>query len=88
MIKHWCVAMLLGIVLVSGIGVIYSKHQSRHLFMELQALQRQGDDLKVEWELLQLEQSTLATEAVVDHIARTRLNMTGPTPNAVIYLAR
>lgn len=81
-------AVLLGAILVCGIGVVYTKHQSRHLFMELQALQRQGDGLKIEWELLQLEQSTLAAEAVVDRIARKDLNMTGPTPNAVIYLTR
>lgn len=82
------VVALLIAVLVSGIGVVYTKHQNRHLFVELQALQKEGDNLAMEWELLQLEESTLATEAVVDELARTRLNMIGPAPKTVIYVAR
>lgn len=78
--------VLLIAVLVSGIGVVYTKHQSRHLFIELQSLQREQDDLEIEWELLQLERSTLATEAVVDQVARNQLNMIGPAPKAVIYV--
>jgi cell division protein FtsL len=82
------VVVLFIAVLASGIGVVYTKHQNRHLFIELQALQKEGDNLAIEWELLQLEESTLATEAVVDELARTQLNMIGPAPKTVIYVAR
>jgi cell division protein FtsL len=81
------VLALLIAVLGSGIGVVYTKHQSRHLFIELQSLQKGGDNLAMEWELLQLEQSTLATESVVDELARTQLDMIGPAPKTVIYVA-
>jgi cell division protein FtsL len=82
------VTALLIAVLVSGIGVVYTKHQNRHLFIELQALQKEEDNLAMEWELLQLEESTLATEAVVDEQARTQLDMIGPAPKTVIYVVR
>lgn len=83
-------AMVVLLIAVTGtaLGVIYAKHQSRELFIELQALQAQRDDLEMEWEQLQLEQSTLSTEAVVDHAARTRLDMIVPTTDAVVYIKR
>ena len=67
--------VLITAILGTGLGLVYTKHQSRKLFIELQAVQAARDELEIEWELLQLEQSTLAAEAVVDHAARTRLEM-------------
>ena len=78
--------LLIGAVLGSGLGIVYTHEQSRQLFIELQNLQTRRDNLEIEWELLQLEQSTLATEAVVDHAARTRLNMVIPSPETIVYV--
>lgn len=84
-----CAAIVLIVaVLGSALGVVYSKHQSRKLFNELQALEAHRDNLEIEWELLQLEQSTLATEAVVDQVARSRLGMIVPDPGSVVYIRR
>lgn len=82
------IMLLLVAVLVSGLGLVYTKHHSRQLFIELQRLQGQRDAMEIEWEQLQLEQSTLATEVTVDNAARTRLNMLTPNPNDVVYLKR
>lgn len=82
------VGLLLAAVVASGMGVIYVKHQSRELFIELQGLQRQRDALDIQWTQLQLEQSTLVTEAVVDQTARSRLDMIVPSPDSVVYLRR
>jgi len=79
--------LIMGIV-SSGVGLVYTKHQSRKLFIELQVLQMLRDDLEIEWEMLQLEESTLTTEAVVDQAARVRLNMMVPDANSVIYIKR
>lgn len=79
--------LIMGIV-SSGVGLVYTKHQSRKLFIELQVLQGLRDDLEIEWEMLQLEESTLTTEAVVDQAARVRLNMMVPDANSVIYIKR
>lgn len=75
-------------VMASALGLIITKHQSRNLHIELQALQREAEEYAVEWELLQLEQSTLATEFVVDRVARTRLDMFVPDPDSVVYVTR
>lgn len=83
------VLLVLGLtvaVLGSGIGVVYTQHTNRQLFMELQKLQEKRDDLEVEWELLQLEQSTLVTDAVIEQTARKRLNMLIPDPGEVLYI--
>jgi cell division protein FtsL len=80
------VIVLIIAVLVSGLGIVYTKHRSRQLFIDLQALQRLRDDMEIEWEQLQLEQSTLVTDVAVDQRARSRLDMLIPDPAAVIYL--
>ncbi len=80
------VALLTGTVLGSGVGVVYTRHANRQLFIQLQKLQAERDSLEVEWELLQLEQSTLVTDAAVEEIARKRLNMLTPDPGQVLYI--
>jgi cell division protein FtsL len=82
------IIILIVALMASGLGIVYTKHRSRELFIELQALQQHRDDMEIEWEQLQLEQSTLATVVAVDHAARTRLNMLIPDPNAVVYIKR
>ena len=80
------VALLTVTVLGSGVGVVYTQHANRQLFIELQKLQAKRDDLEVEWELLQLEQSTLVTDAVIEQTARLRLHMLIPDPGEVLYV--
>lgn len=81
------VAGLTVAVLGSGLGVVYTQHVNRRLFIEWQKLQVERDALEVEWELLRLEQSTLVTDAAVETVARTRLNMLTPDPGAILYIA-
>lgn len=76
---------LLLVVIVSAVGVIYSKHQGRKLFVELQALGNERDAMDVEWGQLQLEQSTLTTQGQVERAAHERLGMVNLSPaNMVI----
>lgn len=81
------IALLACAVLGSGIGVAYTQHANRQLFIQLQKLQAERDHLEIEWELLRLEQSTLVTDAAVEEVARTRLNMRPPDSSAVLYIA-
>lgn len=80
------ITLLTCAVLGSGVGVAYTQHSNRQLFIQLQKLQAERDDLEVEWELLRLEQSTLVTDAAVEDVARTRLNMLTPDPATVLYI--
>jgi cell division protein FtsL len=62
-------------VVVTSVGVVYSKHQARKLFVELQALGDERDNMDIEWGQLQLEQSTLTTQGKVERAARDQLGM-------------
>ena len=80
------VTVLTVAVLASGIGVAYTDHLNRQLFVRMQKLQAERDTLEIEWELLQLEQSTLVTDSAVEETARKRLNMLTPDPSEVLYI--
>lgn len=74
------------LVLGSALGVVYAKQESRRLFVELQKLESERDDMDVEWGQLQLEQSTLTTHGRVEKEAGERMHMSIPAPDAVVML--
>ena len=80
------IVLLIGAILGSGVGVVYTHHTNRQFFVRLQKLQTERDSLEVEWESLQLEQSTLVTDSAVEEMARGRLNMSTPDPGEVFYV--
>lgn len=77
------VLLLWGVTLASAAGAIYAKHRSRELFVELEGLNRQRDNLEIEWGRLQLEQSTWSAHAFVESVASSRLKMSAPDPAAI-----
>jgi cell division protein FtsL len=80
------IVVLTVMVVVSALGVVYAKHQSRKLFVELQALHKTRDAMDVEWGQLQLEQSTLATHGRVEGSAGAKLGMVIPESKQVVIL--
>ena len=80
------IPLLLVATVVTAMSAAYAKHQSRKLFVELQALEAERDAMNVEWGQLQLEQSTHTTHGKVEHAARERLSMQIPTPQQVTIL--
>lgn len=80
------IVLLTGAILASGTGLVYTQHTNRQLFIQMQKLQAERDNLEIEWELLQLEQSTLVTNMALEEVARTRLNMLTPDPGEVFYI--
>ena len=71
------------VTLGSAAGVIYSKHRSRDLFVELETLITERDRLEMEWGQLQLEQSAWSTHAFIERVANARLKMSIPAPASV-----
>ncbi len=72
---------LLAVVLllaVSALAVVHSSYQARQVFSALQQEHRETVRLEEEWGRLLLEQSTWASHARVEHLARTKLQMTPP----------
>jgi cell division protein FtsL len=83
---RFSLAVLALAVFVTALAVVYSKHQSRKLFVQLQGLNETRDELNVNWGQLQLEQSTWATHGRIEKLARSRLNMRIPTPGEVVIV--
>ncbi len=76
------IALLTGLLwfaaLGSAAGAIYAKHRARELFVELEKLNTNRDNLEIEWGQLQLEQSAWSSHAFVEQVAITRLHMATP----------
>jgi cell division protein FtsL len=80
--------MTLAAVLASALGVVWTRHESRVLFVSLTALQNQRDDLNIEYGKLELEQATYAEPRHIDDEARQRLGMLEPTPQDIRLLSQ
>jgi cell division protein FtsL len=77
------ILLLLGAVMISAIGVVWTRHESRVLFVELTHLQNENDDLNIEYGRGELEQATFAEPRVIDDAARQKLGMVTPRPQDV-----
>lgn len=80
------VSLIFIAVLSSAIMLVYSKHQSRKMFVELQALKGQVDELNTEWGQLQLEQSAWSGHGRIEQVARERLSMVMPSAEEVVFI--
>lgn len=70
----------------SALAVVWSEHQSRKLFVQLDALTQQRDAMNVEWGQLLLEQNTWASHGRLEETARSKLQMTAPELDAVVVV--
>ena len=85
-IKLLLISILIILTLVSALSVVYVKHYNRTLFVHLQHLEKERDNMQIKWGQLQLEQNTWATHARVDKVAREKLQMTAPDISNIIYI--
>jgi cell division protein FtsL len=82
-LSNLSVAFVWLLLLASAVAAVWSKHQSRSFFVELQKLQRERDALDTEWGQLKLEQSTWSTYGRVEQMAHDDLKMVIPRPDEV-----
>ncbi len=75
-------------VFFSAIEVVIARHETRKLFVEIQAQEKQRDNLNEEWGRLQLEQSTWATDARIESVSRIELHMIEPETRAVMLISK
>jgi cell division protein FtsL len=73
---------------VSALALVYTKHESRRLFVELEQLTVERDELNIEWGQLQIEQSTWATHARIERVALEELSLMRPTPTDIYVIER
>lgn len=76
--------VLLLVAVVCALLVVNANHQARKLFIALEAEHKHAKDLAVEWDQLQLEQSTWAGNARVEKLARDKLGMKRPAAGEVM----
>ncbi len=79
-------ASLLVLTMLSGIAVVYSTHQNRYVFSELQQLKNQHNDLQVQWGQLLIEQSTFAQEGRIEKRAVEELQMILPDITEIVMV--
>lgn len=85
--KNGMLAAGLSVVLLSSaLAVIYSKYQSRLIFIEIQKMEKELDRYEVEWGRLQLELTMLTEENRVEVEAKKRLKLVMPVREKIIYL--
>ncbi len=80
------ITLLFSLVLASAVLLVYSKHQSRKLFVEVEQLRYEVDALNTEWSQLQLEQSAWSGHGRIERVARKQLSMVMPESGDVIFV--
>jgi cell division protein FtsL len=75
--------LMIGIAVMCALGVVTAQHEARKLFVELQKEQEVAKQLDVEWDQLQLEQSTWAMHSRIEKIAVDSLKMRVPPPSRI-----
>ena len=78
--------MLLVAVLGSGLTVVYTTHQNRFAFNELQELKVQSNQLETEWSQLLIEQSTFGVEGRIEQKAVEQLQMQVPELSKIVMV--
>ena len=76
------------VCVTSALALVYTKHESRKLFVELEALTLERDQLNIEWGQLQIEQSTWATHARIEQVASDDLALVRPDATDIFVIER
>jgi len=66
------------IIIGLAISVVENRYQARSLYTELQALEKQRDELNLTWSRFRLQKSTNLNHTKIERYARDNLNMKMP----------
>ncbi|MDD5033849.1 MAG: cell division protein FtsL [Methylococcaceae bacterium] len=78
--------VLLVILVVSALGVVYTKYRTRMMFAEIQRLEQELDAYDMELGQLQLEQNTWAERSRIEKLARGKLGMVMPQREQIVFI--
>jgi len=81
-------AVFAAVCVLTALAIVYTKHESRRLFVELEALTAERDRLNIEWGQLQIEQSTWATHARIEQVATGELALSRPEARDIYVVER
>ncbi|WP_072754803.1 cell division protein FtsL [Thermomonas hydrothermalis] len=86
--RGFVIAALVLANVVTALLIVRDRHAHREAFIELTRLEKQRDELNIEFSRLQLEQATWAESNRVDQVARTRLGMVFPRSEDIVVVQR
>lgn len=84
--RHFIILLLLLATVISGVCVVYARHKHRQAYIELSRLEKQRDELNIEFSRLQLEQATWSETNRIEQIATERVGMRFPEGADVVVL--
>ena len=76
------------VCVMRAIALVYTKHESRKLFVELESLTQERHQLNIDWGQLQIEQSTWATHARIERVATDDLSLVRPQSTEIFVIER
>jgi len=80
-------ALVLILILTgSGLAVIYIKHYSRLVFIDIQSAEQALDQLEVRWERLTLEEKMLSENNRVEKKARKKMGLIDLDRKEIVYI--
>jgi len=73
----------------SAISMIFIKHESRELFIELEGLKQARDELNIQWSELKSQENRWANPVRIEQLAKENLEMHKPNIESMrIYKKR
>lgn len=85
-LRAFVLLLLLGLVATSAIAMVLTRHQHRQAFIELSRLERERDELNIEFGRLQIEQATWSETNRIEQIAVGKLGMKFPEGAEVVVV--
>ncbi len=85
-VRHFLLLALALAVIASALGVVWSRHEHRQAYIALSTLEKERDELNIEFGRLQLEQATWSEANRIEQVAGTRLGMTFPGDDDIVVL--
>ena len=82
------ISVFVVVCVLSALAIVYTKHDSRKLFVELEELTAERDALNIEWGQLQIEQSTWATHARIERVAVEEMSLVRPQADEIYIIER
>ncbi len=84
--SRFLLAVLLLATVGTAIAVVYERYRHRQLFVDLTRLERERDELNIEFGRLHLEQATWAQANRIDQLAQERLGMKFPDAEDIVVV--
>jgi len=80
--------LLLAALALSALALVTSQHEARKTHIALEHAQSEGRGLDAHWNHLRIQQTSLATAALIDARARQQLGMDSPPAHATLHALR